>query len=995
MALIKCPECGKDISDQSRKCPNCGYPIQKKTPVGKIVIIALVCLAAIIAGLVIFNVKVVAPKKNYEEAVSLYEGKEYDQAEAKFRALGDYKDSAHYLDLIANARTYNEAVDAYNNEEYDKAEELFGEVSDFSDAGEYLEQIDHEKIYKDARDLYDAKEYTQARGMLAGIADYKDAGDMIAAMDADIAYNDAVDSLTRYGFYAESVEKMACSLIDDISDVWYNSSYENSSYTTDAFTRDPSGEFYDDVTALGNFYQSDAYAYLQEGILTGSEEVDALYASLEDAPERLADCVEKAGEVQSAYTDLVDFALNADGSLASVTLEARSKNSAFETAYAQFKESIPKKITIDPSAEKEYDFRKMNFGMSADEVLQSEKAGYDLEEDYDAYGLITYLGVSLDDETPANITYVTDDFRFVDGAWVEFAQGTSEEEVRQYLADWYGDRYDGAQFVTSSNAEYPYIDMWIFADEEQTILYITPLTQEAYETRSEEVEALPAMETEAETEAEEGAALIPGNETEAETEAVLGNETEAETEAVLGNETEAEILELFAAAQTEAETEAVLGNETEAEILELFAAAETEAEEVLAEVESEAEAVLAAATETEAETEAVLGNETEAEILELFAAAETEAEEVLAEVESEAEAVLAVAAQTEAETEAVPGNETEAEILELFAAAETEAEELLAAVESEAEEALAAAETEAEEVLAAIETEAETETLLDNETEEEQDRVQLVLIAPETEADSEIGELNLVLIGTEAETESKAMTYAEYEAAELDEPVLIEAYVQAKQSWYEDNPDVGTDTAVIYAQDEDGGYFLYNVPVSKEVYDQLEVGTKIRVSGYKAEWAGEIEIVADDDLTPVEILDGTYAAQPADVTEAIGSEEALGAYINQLVSFKGMTVEAANVTEETEAEAAGEEAVPFLYGWDGSGSEGDDLYFTASKNGVSVTFVVESYLCGPDTDVYQAVKNLQVGDVVDLEGFLYWYEGAQPHITGVSVIPAYESELTA
>ncbi len=922
MALIKCPECGKDISDQSRKCPNCGYPIQKKTPVGKIVIIALVCLAAIIAGLVIFNVKVVAPKKNYEEAVSLYEGKEYDQAEAKFRALGDYKDSAHYLDLIANARTYNEAVDAYNNEEYDKAEELFGEVSDFSDAGEYLEQIDHEKIYKDARDLYDAKEYTQARGMLAGIADYKDAGDMIAAMDADIAYNDAVDSLTRYGFYAESVEKMACSLIDDISDVWYNSSYENSSYTTDAFTRDPSGEFYDDVTALGNFYQSDAYAYLQEGILTGSEEVDALYASLEDAPERLADCVEKAGEVQSAYTDLVDFALNADGSLASVTLEARSKNSAFETAYAQFKESIPKKITIDPSAEKEYDFRKMNFGMSADEVLQSEKAGYDLEEDYDAYGLITYLGVSLDDETPANITYVTDDFRFVDGAWVEFAQGTSEEEVRQYLADWYGDRYDGAQFVTSSNAEYPYIDMWIFADEEQTILYITPLTQEAYETRSEEVEALPAMETEAETEAEEGAALIPGNETEAETEAVLGNETEAETEAVLGNETEAEILELFAAA-------------------------------------------------------------------------ETEAEEVLAEVESEAEAVLAVAAQTEAETEAVPGNETEAEILELFAAAETEAEELLAAVESEAEEALAAAETEAEEVLAAIETEAETETLLDNETEAEQDRVQLVLIAPETEADSEIGELNLVLIGTEAETESKAMTYAEYEAAELDEPVLIEAYVQAKQSWYEDNPDVGTDTAVIYAQDEDGGYFLYNVPVSKEVYDQLEVGTKIRVSGYKAEWAGEIEIVADDDLTPVEILDGTYAAQPADVTEAIGSEEALGAYINQLVSFKGMTVEAANVTEETEAEAAGEEAVPFLYGWDSSGSEGDDLYFTASKNGVSVTFVVESYLCGPDTDVYQAVKNLQVGDVVDLEGFLYWYEGAQPHITGVSVIPAYESELTA
>ena len=25
MALIKCPECGKEISDMVRVCPNCGY----------------------------------------------------------------------------------------------------------------------------------------------------------------------------------------------------------------------------------------------------------------------------------------------------------------------------------------------------------------------------------------------------------------------------------------------------------------------------------------------------------------------------------------------------------------------------------------------------------------------------------------------------------------------------------------------------------------------------------------------------------------------------------------------------------------------------------------------------------------------------------------------------------------------------------------------------------------------------------------------------------
>ena len=27
MSLIRCPECGKDVSDMAASCPNCGYPI--------------------------------------------------------------------------------------------------------------------------------------------------------------------------------------------------------------------------------------------------------------------------------------------------------------------------------------------------------------------------------------------------------------------------------------------------------------------------------------------------------------------------------------------------------------------------------------------------------------------------------------------------------------------------------------------------------------------------------------------------------------------------------------------------------------------------------------------------------------------------------------------------------------------------------------------------------------------------------------------------------
>jgi DNA-directed RNA polymerase subunit RPC12/RpoP len=29
MALIKCPECGRQVSDQAAACPECGYPIRK------------------------------------------------------------------------------------------------------------------------------------------------------------------------------------------------------------------------------------------------------------------------------------------------------------------------------------------------------------------------------------------------------------------------------------------------------------------------------------------------------------------------------------------------------------------------------------------------------------------------------------------------------------------------------------------------------------------------------------------------------------------------------------------------------------------------------------------------------------------------------------------------------------------------------------------------------------------------------------------------------
>ena len=159
---------------------------------------------------------------------------------------------------------------------------------------------------------------------------------------------------------------------------------------------------------------------------------------------------------------------------------------------------------------------------------------------------------------------------------------------------------------------------------------------------------------------------------------------------------------------------------------------------------------------------------------------------------------------------------------------------------------------------------------------------------------------------------------------------------------------------------------------SEEDYEKLTPGTKIKVTGYKSEWSGEVEIT---DAT-FEIEEGSYIAPAEDVTALLGTDELIN-HQNEFVSFKGMTVEAS-------ADADGNE-VPFLYSWDGSGQDGDDLYFNVSLDGETYTFTVESYLCDNTTDVYKTVQSLQVGDTVDMEGFLYWYEGVNPHITSVTV----------
>ena len=209
------------------------------------------------------------------------------------------------------------------------------------------------------------------------------------------------------------------------------------------------------------------------------------------------------------------------------------------------------------------------------------------------------------------------------------------------------------------------------------------------------------------------------------------------------------------------------------------------------------------------------------------------------------------------------------------------------------------------------------------------------------------------------------MTFADYSAAAVNDPVVIETYVQAHQSWWDN-------TVTVYSQDNNGAYFLYNMACSEADAAKLVPGTKIKVTGYKSEWSGEVEVI---DAT-FEFVDGkNFIAEAYDVTSILGDETSLLLHQNEFVTFKGLEV------------VAREDGSAFQYNWDGSGSPdaNSDLYFDVTDGTNTYTFTVESYLCDNTTDVYKAVEGLKVGDKLDMEGFLYWYNGVNPHITSVVV----------
>ena len=225
---------------------------------------------------------------------------------------------------------------------------------------------------------------------------------------------------------------------------------------------------------------------------------------------------------------------------------------------------------------------------------------------------------------------------------------------------------------------------------------------------------------------------------------------------------------------------------------------------------------------------------------------------------------------------------------------------------------------------------------------------------------------------------TKVLSYDEYLAAEVGSEVTIEAYITGRTTWY-------NNAASFYLSDNDGGYYVYNLPCTEEEYASLLVTKKLQVTGAKAEWKGEIEINCQ---TATEnagwlLYDGEVGNYSSVNVSSI-AKEVLDDYKNQSVKALGLTVTKAPYTNFDDFTLEPKAGV--------------DVYFEVKDDaGNTATYVVEAYLENSqyDSSVYNAVCALKVGDRIDLEGFVYYWENPQLQVTGLTKVFSYDEYIAA
>ena len=157
-----------------------------------------ICLAiAVVAVVGVTGGKAIKKNIDYRHAEALTDSGKYDEAEAMFKELGDYKDSQEMIKYINGEKLFEEG-------KYDKAEAIFKELGQ--------EEKFKDKLYQQAERIFESGDYNKATALFEELGDYKDSKDKIYQCGEiwlkNGAYSMAADVFEELGDYKDSKDKI-------------------------------------------------------------------------------------------------------------------------------------------------------------------------------------------------------------------------------------------------------------------------------------------------------------------------------------------------------------------------------------------------------------------------------------------------------------------------------------------------------------------------------------------------------------------------------------------------------------------------------------------------------------------------------------------------------------------------------------------------------------------------------------------------------------------
>lgn len=286
MALIKCPECGKEISDKATNCIYCGSILKKEENLDNTIQKCSEC------GEILSETDEVCPKcgcpiSNKENPQQVEITSVKITKKTKTLVVG-------IIGLVLLCIIGGIGYKVYSDNKMAKAEQEKYEQY-IAEYNEYIANLETIRIL-----------------MLSGGSD------------------------------AESL----CNLT---LRVWYNSMYEERDDETDKYTR-PKGRFVDDFNeALMNLFLDSNTMDTVSSIEENQESVKNLMRDLQNPPEELDNCYETLSDLYESYQALTDLAISPSGNYSSFSENKTNAVSSFMSAYEKLDTQIPEKKSNNQS----------------------------------------------------------------------------------------------------------------------------------------------------------------------------------------------------------------------------------------------------------------------------------------------------------------------------------------------------------------------------------------------------------------------------------------------------------------------------------------------------------------------------------------------------------------------------------------------------------------------------------------------------------------------